>query len=231
MNGPLEQIRRLVAHGQRNTDLCLAAYRIIEGALAAQRARLLRAFFIGFQFGAMDGSLELPGTVDAAREAALMREYGRAVDRRLYAYMDMGLSEDEFYRRLWDFISSDPLLADLEARAAALFDCAMDSRIPYVYIDPAQPISMEDGEFRERIGALGTELRARLHYCLNTRFAETTQQAAVLVDLLDALPDRVTRAVAMSEVIGHYNKKIARGCYNAGLLSQILSEQAADAGA
>lgn len=203
-----EKLNYLVAHAPANIDLCAAAFTVISEAPEAEQPDLLKEFLIGFQNAPTDGSLDLPEIMDSKKLFVVMYAYGNKIDSRLEEIQEPSPTETAFYADLWDYIRNDPELFSRELRAFALWNIAIDKRIPYYQIDRSAMLSMPDTAFQHIADTIGDDTFGKMAYILGSTFQQKSQPASLIFQLMDSLPDDLQKTAFLGRLIDYYEDQI-----------------------
>lgn len=203
-----ERLDYLVSHASHDINLCAAACSVISEAPYAEQPQLLKRFLVGYDESISDRKMELPVFVRDDEKIHLMSCYGKMVDTFLLDLQKKSLPEMQFYCELWKYIQHSPKLDTNKARIFALYDVAIDKSIPYHYIDRRGMLSMENDEFRSINHDIGDEVFEMLEHILVAPFDQRTQQASLIVKMLDSYSDYKYKTVFLTHLIGFFEKKI-----------------------
>lgn len=200
-----EKIKELCSTASADVHLCRVAYTVIDNAPEEEKASLLEAFIIGYKSTPTDHSLVLPRFMDIMECERIRHKYGRQVDKRMMALQNMELSEKEFYDKLWRYISTTQFLPNFEARVVALFNCAIDKRLPYFTIDRSSALTMEQEEYETLLASIGEKNLGRMEYILQADFHQKSEQASLIVKMMDSLESFEERTVFLARLISHFH--------------------------
>lgn len=204
MTNTSEKMNTLISLAKADVQLVAACYPLIAEAPESEKAELLKEFILGYKTTPTTGELKLPKLISDMEEQRGMLRYGPFTDNMIKMLQKADLSEEEFYEQLWFYLQSSPLLPDTKARIIALFDCAIDQHLPYYKLDRDLALSMENAEYREVCSQIGDDVFAKMKYILDADFDQKTEQASLIVRMMDTLPDFTSRSVFMSRLISHY---------------------------
>lgn len=200
-----EQIRTLISQAKADVQLAAACFPLIAFAPKEEQPHLLKEFLLGYKTLPTTGELKLPKAISDDEEQRGILRYRLFVSLRLQELAKADLDEEEFYAQLWDFLLNSPLFPNAKARIVALFNCALDRRLPYYKLDRDQALSMTDEEYAEACDRIGDDVFARMDYILDTDFDQRTEQASLIMQMMDELPDYDSRCIFMSRIISHYS--------------------------
>jgi len=210
MTNVSEKMNYLISHAKADVNLAAVCFQMIKNAPSDAQAGMLEEFFIGYKSMPTTGDLKLPMTISNEEERKYMLRYGKLVDTHMEELQKQNLPEKEFYSQLWKFICESPVLPNEKARIIALFDCAIDKRLPYFMLDRENALSMENEEYQEICKQLGETVFSKLEYVLNADFDQKTEQASLVVQMLDNIKDYNQRCVFVSRIISHYMHELLR---------------------
>lgn len=205
-----EKIKELCSSASADINLCRVAYTVIDNAPEEEKAALLEAFIIGYRNTPTDHSLDLPRFMNDKQKDLMLKKYGRQVDKRMMALQDMELPEKDFYDKLWRYLSTTPFLPTIEARVIGLYNCVIDKRLPYYAINRSAALSMDQENFEALIASIGEKNLSRMEFILNTDFDQKTEQASLIVAMMDSLKTFEERTVFLARVIAHYKAELHR---------------------
>ena len=164
----------------------------------------------GYSTVPTDGSLELPTAFSREEERRLLLLYGKKVDAFMEGLQGQGVSEQEFYAKLWEYIETSPVLPNDKVRVIALYNCAVDKRIPYYQIDRRQALFMENEEYQAVKGSIGHKILGKMEYILNADFTQKTERASLLLQMLEELTDDKEKCVFLSCMQSHYEREMMK---------------------
>lgn len=205
-----EKIKELCSSASADINLCRVAYTVIDNAPEEEKPKLLEAFIIGYRNTPTNHSLDLPRFMDDKKKDLMLKKYGRQVDKRMMALQDMELPEKDFYERLWRYLSTTPFLPTFEARVVGLYNCVIDKRLPYYAINRGAALSMDQEDFESLIASIGEKNLGRMEFILNTDFDQKTEQASLIVAMMDSLKTFEERTVFLARVIAHFKAELHR---------------------
>lgn len=205
-----EKLEVIISHAKADVNLCAAALSLIMDAPIEEQVNLAESFFKGFKTVPTKADFELSQIISKDEEKKLMLRYGPIVDAYLEELLEQSLPNKAFYSELWDYITTSEALPTTQARIIALFDCAIDKRIPYVHIDRAKALKMNQATFQECNNKIGDEKFQTLEYILNSKWEQKTEEASLVVKMLDDLEDFNLRTVFMTRIIAHFQVELNR---------------------
>jgi len=232
MTSASEKMNYIIAHAKANVNLAAVCFQFMKSASPGERPQLMEEFFVGYKSTPTDGELLIPQTISDDEEHKYMLHYGSVVDAYMMELQDQHPSEKDFYTDLWNYISESPILPNDKARVVALFNCAIDKRLPYFKLDYEQVLSMENEEYKAVADQIGESTFSKMEYILNAEFEQKTEQASLIVQMMDGisvtptaiyiiLPDESPifdsiSGVLCSQIMEHY-VRLAQDKYNGKL--------------
>lgn len=198
-----EKLKFIISHAAADVNLCAAAYQLIKGSANDERAKIFEEFVVGYRSSPTDCSMELPEVINKVEEQSLMKRYRRYVDQKIKELIDENLDEKNFYKKLIEFIVSDEMLQDPKAGAIAIFDCVIDPRFPYHWVDVSKALSMSQEKYLEILHKIGSEDLKQIDRVLKYGFNQKTERAAVLLALIEDREDYEERVVMMTRLLAH----------------------------
>lgn len=205
-----EKIHQLCKSAEADVNLCRIAYSLIENAPKEEQGKLLETFLLCYRFTPSDCSLTLPSFLDEETQRSIQLEYGPRVDQQMMDLQKKGLSEEEYYRELWEHLSTASFLPDLRARVVALFNCAIDRNALYYAVDRNEMLSMDGEQYLATLTAVGEKTLARVEAILNEEFDQKTERASLVVKMMDSMESFEERTVLLAQVISHYQRERLR---------------------
>lgn len=199
-----EQLAHLIGQAKADVQLAAAGFSMISSAPTDEQPQLLKEFIVGYKTAPSSCELKLPQLISDDEERHGMLRYGWSNDSMLQILQKADLSEDDFYAQLWDYLKNSPVFPDTKMRIVALFYYSIDHRLPYYKLDRDQALTMENAEYRDACRRIGDDVLGRMEYILDADFDQKTEQASLIVRMMDELPDHVSRCVFMSRIIAHY---------------------------
>lgn len=214
-----EKMDYLISHARADVNLTAMCFQLIKSAPTTEKPKLLESFLIGYKSTPTKGDVNLPQVISDDEERKLMHRYGKIVDAFMEDLQEQGLAELEFYTQLWEYIENSPVLPNDKARVIALFDCAIDKRLPYYQVDRSKMLSMENGEYQAIAERIGERNFAKMEYILCASFEQKTERSSLIVQMLDEIKDYEAKCVFMARIMSHYDNEIMKM-----RLKELLSE-------
>lgn len=195
-------LMELIAHAAHDLALDAEVLRLIMSTESEDdRPALLKTYLENLEKIESDDTKNLPPWMDAAEEGwKLRRKWGSKMDRELSRLVRKNLPEEEFYRRLWLFISTYVVLEGFDVGVVALFRCTVLPTLPYVYLDPAKMVEMEQDEFAEIMEILRPTAIHEMRCILSADLDQRTERASLMLDLLDRYKGK-ERIVLMAAIL------------------------------
>ena len=138
------------------------------------------------------------GFTDQEIAEDLAPKYGQVMDALLGASIAANLTEDDFYKMLWEHLHN-PFFSDDRIQGFCLFWALLDDRIPYFRLE--QGLRMGEDEYRNRHLQLYTSY-AKTRFILRSPFEMVTEQAALILDLIQDIEDRSDQVIVLADLIG-----------------------------
>lgn len=117
------------------------------------------------------------------------------------------VTEDEFYSRLWEFISGDSLFPSELEKICSIVALVLEPRIPYYEL--GQALQMDNDKYQEVSDSIDTEI-SRALFVLRCGYSQNTQVASQLYKIMKEIDDEEKRIVLLANVIGYFNAKFIR---------------------
>ena len=210
MTSASEKMNYIIAHAKANVNLAAVCFQFMKSASPDERPQLMEEFFVGYKSTPTNGELLIPQTISDDEEHKYMLHYGSIVDAYMMELQDQHPSEKDFYTDLWNYISKSPILPNDKARVVALFNCAIDKRLPYFKLDYEQVLSMENEEYKAVADQIGESTFSKMEYILNAEFEQKTEQASLIVQMMDGIKDYRQRCVFMARLVSYYKHELLK---------------------
>ena len=143
------------------------------------------------------GERELADAMIAAYGIEAISPLAALVVNQLMFLESLNLDKQEFYTRLWKVLS-DSVLYDTDAAKQQVLGIAITC--PGMPYRQADVVTMSDEEYANRQQNLSKALR-EMTDMLNRRFAQKTETASAVLDVIDKQEDRADRAVMLSVLL------------------------------
>lgn len=155
--------------------------------------------------------IEVPERISAVEYEKLRSLYGEVINAVLLSYIRKGISEnwnrEQFYVHLWKNISTNVMWSTVEEKAFALYYIAIDVRSPYYNVGIGLKMSSDDYlKIQDEIFEAFREFR----FIIALEISERTEEASMVLRLLDGLETEEQKVVLISRILAHYNDKIER---------------------
>ena len=155
--------------------------------------------------------IDVPEKISKVNFERMKSLYGEAVDSALVAYTRKGLlegwSREEFYDHLWEFISTNIMWNSNEEKAFVLYYIAIDARTPYYNVGTGLKMSGDDySKIQDEIFEAFREFR----YIIALDFSQRTEEASLVLNLINRMDTEEEKIVLLSRIIGYYNDRIER---------------------
>lgn len=155
--------------------------------------------------------VEVPERISAVKYEKLKSLYGEMVDVVLSSYIRKGILEnwdrEQFYVHLWNYILTNVMWSTNEEKAFALYYIAIDVRSPYYNVGVGLKMSSDDySKIQDEIFEAYREFR----FIIALEIPERTEEASMILRLLEQLETEEQKVVLISRILAHYNDKIER---------------------
>ena len=154
-----------------------------------------------------DNSSQVKDYIDKESAERLFSKYNHYVNSYLRLLVDSGISENEFYKRLWTFINEDSLLNTDEAKAIAISIVWGDYCIPYYEFDCSGKMEMD--EFNAICKSIALEL-SKVRLVVFKNYDLRTEKAAALLSVLDELKDEKKKQVMLAVILSLSEQRVLR---------------------
>ena len=150
----------------------------------------------------------------------LIEQNAKIVDASFEQILLKNLVENEFYQKLWDFISTSTSLESDDARAFAIFHIWKDYRIPYFQLEDG--MYMQNEEFKKCSEELYGKIQ-KARFILSTQlFKQRTSRASVLLDLINSLKTEKEKTVLLAHILSFPTQEEIYSRVMQELLEQLL---------
>ena len=201
MNGKTNTLMELLAHARHSTELDAEVLRVILNAEPEQdRPLLLKTYLEQTKIIKSDETMKLPPWLEGDAGLKLCIEYGRKMERELTRLVGKNLPGEEFYRRLWQYITTYIDLEGFDAGVAALFRCTVLDLLPYVHLDESKMVRMEQEEFADLMDSMRNTSLHEMRCILKGKMEQRTERAGLMLDLLDRCEGK-ERVVLMATIL------------------------------
>ena len=208
-----EALCTIIPKAKPDENLVALCFQLIDRAKPDEKAQLLATFFQKFDNrcwerrrqellgeGSESEQYSVPQLFNPDEKNEYVELYGKSADDYMATLEEMGLPEEEFYSKLWEYLRNPDFCENTKICAAILYNWAIDARLPY--IDTSNALRMENNEFRHYIQLIGDEKLGRLRTILNSKqFQQRTERAALALQMLESIPDYKMRCVFMAQLI------------------------------
>lgn len=153
----------------------------------------------------------VPERINEAKYNELKLMYGDYVDGSLNSLIRKGIvvgwERPQFYENLWNLIENNPMLTTVEEKAFALFYIAIDVKTPYFKVGTGLRMNGED--FSNIQDEIFDSYRKFL-FVVSLEHEQKTQEASLVLDILEHLETEEQKVVLMSRIISYYNQRVER---------------------
>lgn len=112
-----------------------------------------------------------------------------------------------YYKKLWDTISNLLCSASEVEKGVCLYAILRDQRTPYYQIEKG--LYMENDQYRKTIDQIDSQLN-KLRFVLNLANSQRTETASQILEILDELETKESKAVFLSQLILSVKKKYSK---------------------
>lgn len=216
----LDRIKTLMEHASADADLCMMVNRLIESAPQNEQLDLFVYFMKNLKNTDSDESMNIPSMIEAEKIVKYSKKSIKFLDDFINELYRRQVSEEEFYRELWEFISTDYHFNCAEARGVAMFNCLKMKKVPYVLLDVSKALKMDNEEF----GALmeevfNSEYMKKIKDIEAFGFEQKTEKMSMLLNVIDSCADEKMRVLLFMSVVGAHVKKEMNDLMRSALLS------------
>lgn len=131
-------------------------------------------------------------------------KYGQVVDEIIECLLKKNYTKEEFYKNLWNEISENEVLSNINMQVFAIYYVWIDVRIPYFELTPG--IKMSGDEYRRIRKKILKEIQ-QARFILSIPVDQKTERASRLVALLDSLGSEEERTVLMAQILLLWQQK------------------------
>ncbi len=205
--GMKDELIYQIENEKNDVNLCIKLVAKLEKVAAEQRGELLSFFFEKFD---ADPNPNPDDLISKTELKELLLEYGPYTDDKLAWLIEQNLTSREFYEELAEFITSDPKLVNVIVRGVALFDLAIDRRLPYFPVNLNEVDTIGDLRFCQILQRIDGNTIRELDRTLIFPFKKKTQLASAVLSIIHRTDDKEEQIVWMSLVITHFQNLLLR---------------------
>lgn len=125
------------------------------------------------------------------------------------------LKQDQFYSELYQKLTQN--FTNKKELAVAFERVVADTRIPFIYL--GKPLSMKQKDYAEGIKRNEENIK-KIIYILKTNYSQKTEEASMVLNLLESIEDYTDRVIVMAQMID----LLKRGGI-AGILKDLITEK------
>lgn len=195
-------IEKLKTLDGNQMDVCYQICEVIT-SVKGKEVELLRFFYENAEMIEKSGAIEVEKVFSEDDYEIYESRYGKMINGILEATLQKGLSEEEFYRTLWNEISESSVLEDKKAKVFAVFYIWIDVRIPYFKLESG--IQMEDEEFFEITLKRLKDIK-KIRFIMSTKMEQKTERASLLIKVLDSIENEREKSVLMAQIMAMSGK-------------------------
>lgn len=208
-NNNFEKIKCLMEHASADADLCIMVYRLIVASTSQEEQLEMFKFFMkNLKETDSDESLDIPSLIEIDEIVKLSRNsIKHLVDFLDELYMNQ-VSEEEFYMKLWDFISTDYHFNGDVAKGVAMFNCLKTKKVPYVKLDISKALRMEQEEFSDLMDdVLSSEYMDKVSQIEEFGFRQKTEKMSMLLNIIESCDDERMRVLLFMVIVSGQVKR------------------------
>lgn len=152
----------------------------------------------------------------------LEEEYGKLTDAILEKTLIKGVSKAVFYQQLWNGMVYSSLFDTIDSKIFFIYYIWIDVRIPYFELNDG--LKMSDQEFKKISQNVLEDIKKARFIIRTNKFKSRTEQAAVLLELIDSYEDNEKeRTVLFAHIVNFLQKSAA-----ASRLEEMLEKFSSD---
>lgn len=201
-----EIIEYLVKNGDGELPQCNLVFRTICSAPEEERAKLLEWFIIYSMMTEGNSSLNLSEDEETGDPSRLKEMCGRRIGNMIRSLNKLNLAEDDFYRKLWNYISDPQLFSSGTEQSAAMYACINGSGLPYFRMDENCAPDISGTEYESLYDSIGIKEVCKMRCIAERRFSHVSKQAEQLLRMIERQPSAERKIVMMAELINYYRE-------------------------
>jgi len=177
-------------------DICAASFKII---MNSENPESTFRYFLEMGVAIESNeSVEVEAYFTASSLQRLTHSCEDLVDGVLNKLTSANYTEDDFYSRLWSAILNDDIFSTEEEKIYALYSIYSDRRIPYYQLESG--IKMLNENFAAITESIFEDIKKAI-YILNTRFEQRTEEASLLMNLLNSHASIEEQTVLLANIL------------------------------
>ena len=153
-----------------------------------------------------DQSNPIEGIVSEEEYLHRVKEKTENVNKFVNKLIDKGLTEDEFYNRLWDFVFDSVFYESDEDIISVLICLVMNQKIPYFKLD--DPVEISEKEFNKLMVQYYDKIQ-KAEFIMSLFNSKKTITASQLLDLMEPVGDEKAKSVILANALGVLYERIA----------------------
>lgn len=208
-NNNFAKIKCLMEHTSADADLCIMVYRLIVASTSQEEQLEMFKFFMrNLKDTNSDESLDIPSLIEIDEIVELSRNsIKHLVDFLDDLYMNQ-VSEDEFYKKLWEFISTDYHFNSDVAKGVAMFNCLKTKKVPYVKFDISKALRMEQEEFKALMDdVLSSKYMEKVRRVEEFGFRQKTEKMSMLLNIIESCDDERMKVLLFMVIVSGQVKR------------------------
>lgn len=155
--------------------------------------------------GVSDKTLEIKEVYQKEEYMDSLQKIQPIIKKIINDLIDEHLSEDDFYKKIWDSIWLDVLFASDLERICAIVMVVFDSRIPYFNL--AAGVKMD----KEQYEALSDEIiepMMKASFILQSKDEQNTEKASQLIAVCRDLPTEDYKLVFVANILDYMDRRL-----------------------
>ena len=208
-NKNLERIKYYMEHASADADLCILMYRLIIASTSQdEQLELFKFFMKNLKDTDSDESLAIPSLIEIDEIVKLSRNsIKHLVDFLDELYMNQ-ISEEGFYKKLWEFISTDYHFNSDVAKGVAMFNCLKTKKVPYMQFDISRALRMEQEEFAALMDdVLSSEYMEKIRQVEEFGFRQKTEKMSMLLNIIESCDDERMKVLLFMVIVSEQVKR------------------------
>lgn len=134
----------------------------------------------------------------------LVSRYKRLAQAIIDLNSDKGLSETEYYERVWKSLSLMLEEVSEEEKGACLYAFLLDKRTPYFKINPG--MRMNDATYQNEVKRISDDID-KAQFILSLKTQQKTETASQLLELIEKMDSKEGKVVLLSRILVMVQKK------------------------
>lgn len=115
-------------------------------------------------------------------------------------------SSFDFYKKVWDLISSKKICKSKRDRVLSLFFLMENNLIPYMNVGTG--LKMDSHDFQNIIESIDEKVIDKVKYIINLDFEQKTQRCSLLLDIILSIEDQKKQILLLSIILDAHRNRI-----------------------